>query len=321
MSVDLLVSVIIPAYRRPALLRSAIRSVLAQDLDPHQFEVIVVDSSPDGANVEVVGALQNETRFPLRYFTKRPEGPGPARNLGVSHARGRFLAFMDSDCEASPQWLRKGVAAFQDGVGLVQGRTIPEQGVAHSVFNYAVQVEREHFLYETANIFYYRPAFEQGGGFWTDLIPHADKPIGGEDVDLAWRVKRNGWKSQFEGDALVTHAVVRLTVWRWLLNRHLYILPRLLRDHPELRGFFFRRYFFDHVQALLVLGLVGLALGALFWPALLLAIPYAVTRVSEPSRSLHGPLRFLRVLIYLPRDLGSLCILLAGSIRYRALLL
>ena len=92
--------------------------------------------------------------------------------------------------------------------------------------------------------------------------------------------------------------------------------------YPELRRFFFARYFYDKTQAWLVLALFALALAALISPlALLLTLPYVISRTLEPSRTLRGPLRLLRVAIYLPRDLVAMCLLLAGSIRYRALLL
>lgn len=318
---ELLVSVIVPAYRRPEKLRAAVESLLVQDLDPAQYEVIVVDSSPDDADAQVIRELQQATDRALRFFRKDPEGPGPSRNLGAREARGRFLAFMDSDCVASPQWLREGAAAFADGTGLVQGRTLPEPGRPHSVFNYYITVERESFLYEACNIFYRRSAFESIGGFLPDMDPLAERPRGGEDVDLAWRIKRSGWTSRFAPEALVFHEVARISPRQWLFNKRLYIVPDILRKYPELRAFFPARYFYDKFQAGLCMALAGAALARITPFALLLALPYAVGRAAEPTRTLRGPLRLLRVLIYLVRDTASLSILLAGSLRYRSLLL
>lgn len=317
----LLVTAIIPAYRRPAKLKKAVESLLAQDLDPQRYEVIVVDSSPDDENQSMVSQLQATARCALRFFRKKPEGPGPSRNLGAHEARGQYLAYMDSDCQASPEWLREGVAAFSDGVGLVQGRTMPEPGVPHSVFNHYIVIGQESMLYETANMLFRREAFEQSGGFLADLNPLADTPMGGEDADLAWRIKHKGWQSRFAPAALVYHEVVRMKPWRWIFIKRLFIYPLLFKSIPELRKLVFGRIFFDRFQACLVLGLVGLALAwATPW-SLLLAIPYFIGRSSEPSRTLRGPARFLRALLYLPRDLASLGILLAGSIRYGYLLL
>lgn len=320
----ILVSVIIPAYRRPDRLRRAVRSVLGQDMDPAQYEVIVVDSTPGRTNDRLEHELAPEARCALRFFWKEPEGPGASRNLGARHARGRILAFTDSDCIADPGWLRAGCAAFSDPrVALVQGRTLPEAGVPRNALCAYVWVERENFIYETANVFYRRDAFEQAGGFPSaaDLDRHSERPVGGEDVALAWRVKRLGHATAFSADALVMHEVVRLSPWRWLCEKRLYIFPRLVRDFPELRRFFFLGAFYDRYQALLLLALPGLV-GAIASPwALLLAVPYALARLTEPTDSLGGLKRPVRLAAYALRDLVSLIILAAGSVRHGSVLL
>jgi glycosyltransferase involved in cell wall biosynthesis len=86
-----LFSVVIPTYNRRELLRQTLESVWKQAFE--DFEVIVVDDgSTDGTLEELrslgsrVGVLQQANR-----------GPGAARNLGVTRARGEYLAFLDSD--------------------------------------------------------------------------------------------------------------------------------------------------------------------------------------------------------------------------------
>jgi cellulose synthase/poly-beta-1,6-N-acetylglucosamine synthase-like glycosyltransferase len=239
----------------------------------------------------------------------------------VQLARGTYIAFMDNDCVASPGWLRAGLAAFTEGVGLVQGAVRPEQGVRPGVFTHYLVIDRESFLYETANMLYRRDVIAAVGGFPADLTPQAGTPMGGEDVDLAWRAKRAGWQSAFAADALVYHAVLPLPVWRWLISRRLFILPALVRRFPELRQFFFTGYFYDRVHAAVALALAGGAV-APWWPAaLLLTLPYVVLRASEPTKTLGGMLRLARVAAYLPRDLFSFVILAAGSLRSRTVLL
>src|SRR5512143_2796250 len=115
------VSVVIPAYRRRRQLRQAVLSVFNQDLPKSDYELIVVDSSPDEENSAMLAELAASAPCPFRFYRKSSEGPGPSRNLGVQEARAPLIAFMDSDCQAHPEWLRKGAAAFQEGVGLVQG--------------------------------------------------------------------------------------------------------------------------------------------------------------------------------------------------------
>lgn len=315
------VSVVIPTFGVPDSVVRAVRSALAQDLPPEEFEVIVVDSSPDDRVVRAVEALRPEARCALRVLTKPAEGPGPSRNLGARNARGEVIALMDSDCIATPGWLRSGLAAFDETVGLVQGRTLPEPNVPLGVFTWYVRVEQENHIYEAANLFYRKEAFDQAGGFDTAFNDAAEHVLGGEDVDLAWRVKRLGWASRFTDEALVYHEVQRLPFSRWVYIRRLYIWPLVARQVPEIRPFFWMRWFFDRHQAALMPALIGAALAPWFPIALLLGIPYVLSRGTEPTRTLRGPLRIVRVAAYALRDITSLVVLLAGSIRFRTLVL
>jgi len=315
------VSVVIPVYRRTDLLRKALVSLLRQDLAGDEYEIVVVDSSPDNRNVLLVEELSSQAPCSLRCLTKKPEGPGPSRNLGFHHARAQVIAFMDSDCEASPDWLRQGLAAFSEGIGIVQGRTRPDPSVRRGIFNYYLAVENESFLYETANIFYRRQALEQSGGFQADLTPTAETPMGSEDTEVAWTVIRLGWKTRFCPEAIVYHAVFPASPWQWLFSPRLFCFPRLTRRFPELRRFMVCAYFFDRAQAFFVPALFGILLSLKFSWALVLCLPYAVFRASEPTRSLGGILRPLRIAPYFVRDVLSFFILSAGSLRYRSLLL
>jgi len=315
------VSVVVPAYKRTDLVQKAVRSLLDQDLDADAYEVIVVDSSPDDANARAIATLAPSAACSLSCLVKPPEGPGPSRNLGARQARGEFVAFMDSDCQASRGWLRAGLAAFENGVGLVQGCTRPDRAGAPGILTWYVSVEQEGFIYESANIFYRKEALERAGGFRADLTPHAETPMGGEDVELAWRVKRAGWKSRFAPAAIVYHEVVSISPWRWLFSKRLFIWPRLKKEVPEIRQFLFAGCFYDRAQACFTLGLAGTALAWLSPLMLALWLPYAALRASEPTRSLRGPLRLVRVLVYGVRDAVSFLVLLAGSIRFRSLLL
>jgi glycosyltransferase involved in cell wall biosynthesis len=316
------VSVVIPAYKRPELLRKAVESAMAQDFPAAEYEIIVVDSSPDPANVRTVEELSAASPCPLRCLTKVPEGPGPSRQTGVEAARGTIIAFLDSDCQASPSWLREGLAALGDGIGLVQGRTVPDPEGKKGILTWYVSVDEESFFYHCCNIFYRREALAQAGPFIANVMPTWEHPPGGEDVDMAWRVKRLGWKTAFAREALVQHEVVPIGPMRWLVNEQLYVIPMLVARFPELRRFFFTPYFYDKAQALLVLALLGVVASIGGHAAgVVLALPYVAARASEPTATLRGPLRLLRPLIYLPRDLASLAVLVAGSVRFRALVL
>jgi glycosyltransferase involved in cell wall biosynthesis len=97
------------------------------------LEIIVVDSSEDGT-AEIVSR-----RFPeIRLFVcKGRKYPGDARNIAVSHAKGEILAFIDTDCVASPTWAREIVRAH-GGPDPVIGGTIdnanPESTVGWAAY-------------------------------------------------------------------------------------------------------------------------------------------------------------------------------------------
>ncbi len=316
------VTVVVPAYRRTAVLRAAILSLFAQDLPAARYEVIVVDSSPEEDNCRMMEELAPSAPCAFRWFHKKPEGPGPSRNLGAAEARADIIAFMDSDCQAAPGWLRGGLAAFSEGIGIVQGRTLPDPAGKLGVFRHYVRVEAETPIYETANVFYRKQAFMESGGFPADLTPRASAPMGGEDVVVAWSVKRKGWLTRFAPEALVHHEVMPMPVWKWIFIRNFFIWPALVGRFPELRSILYGAYFLDRPQAMFTLGAAATLAAPFFhWALLALWIPYCLVRGLEPSATLRGPLRPVRLPAYLLRDTSTFCLLVAGSIKYRCLVL
>ena len=93
------VSVVVPTFRRPALLREAIRSALAQ---PETLEVLVVDDSPEGSAAEVPAEV-NDARV-IYLKNREPSGGRPAvpRNLGAQRITGRYAHFLDDDDRIAP---------------------------------------------------------------------------------------------------------------------------------------------------------------------------------------------------------------------------
>ncbi len=105
------VSVVIPTHNRPALLRRALDSVFAQTFG--DYEVIVVDDGDRPRAQEVIA--QYADRENLVYLeTKKNEGGPVARNMGIAHARGEYIAFLDDDDEWLPEKLQSQVDAFRN---------------------------------------------------------------------------------------------------------------------------------------------------------------------------------------------------------------
>ena len=88
-------SVVVPLYDKVAHVGTMLKSVLAQDVS--SFELVCVDDcSSDGSDVVVEDAATVDSRIRLVRHAVN-QGPGAARNTGLAHARGRFVAFLDAD--------------------------------------------------------------------------------------------------------------------------------------------------------------------------------------------------------------------------------
>lgn len=90
------VSVIMPTFNRARWLGSAIRSALEQ-LQAGDELIVIDDGSTDDTRA-VVAAFGDR----VTYLRGDHRGAGPARNLGLAHARGELVAFLDSDDEWLP---------------------------------------------------------------------------------------------------------------------------------------------------------------------------------------------------------------------------
>ncbi len=105
------VSVVLPTHNRAGPLRRAVGSVLEQSFS--DLELIVVDDASSDETGQVVGAIADPR---LRYVRlDRNVGAPAARNAGIAAARGRLIAFQDSDDEWMPGKLERQVAALQAG--------------------------------------------------------------------------------------------------------------------------------------------------------------------------------------------------------------
>ena len=100
----MLISVVIPTYNRPDLLRETLESVLAQTYK--DLQIIVVD---DGSTAET-GELLDKFSPRVQSIRLGRSGISTARNTGIDAAQGEFIAFVDHDDLWDPHKLEKHVA-------------------------------------------------------------------------------------------------------------------------------------------------------------------------------------------------------------------
>lgn len=113
------VSVITPTYNRAHLVREAIDSVLAQTFT--EFELIVVD---DGSTDGTPAVLAQITDDRVKVIRRENGGASAARNTGLAAAKGKWIAFLDSDDLFLPHRLELQMAQAEKApnAGLIYGR-------------------------------------------------------------------------------------------------------------------------------------------------------------------------------------------------------
>ena len=98
-----LISVIIPVYNVEPYLEKCLTSILAQTYP--NFEVLAInDGSTDGSAAILEAFAAKDDR--LHVFTQKNSGVSAARNLGLDHAVGELITFMDSDDWVEPEFLQ-----------------------------------------------------------------------------------------------------------------------------------------------------------------------------------------------------------------------
>lgn len=107
-----LVSVITPSYNSEEFIAQAIESVLAQSYQ--LWEMIIVDDGSLDASADIINSYcWNDARIKLITVGEK-SGPGKARNLAIKAAKGRYIAFLDSDDLWLPEKLAKQIIFMQE---------------------------------------------------------------------------------------------------------------------------------------------------------------------------------------------------------------
>ena len=201
-------SVVIAVYNRPAEIRELLESLTAQS---HQdFEVIVVEDGSDIPCEEVV--QQYASVLNVHYFYKPNTGPGPSRNFGFVHARGKYFVMFDSDCILPPGYFESVTLYLNDSPldawggpdRAHTGFTIVQQAMGYtmsSVFTTGgIRGGKQHvgwFQPRSFNMGLSRQVFEATGGFRFDRFA--------EDIDLSIRIRKAGFRIGLIPEAFVYH--------------------------------------------------------------------------------------------------------------------
>lgn len=207
-----LVSIIIPTFNRPEALLQCLESINQLIFPEQKAEVVIVDDgSPSSCDVV---AMQRVCKLPLRYVQKEHSGVCPTRNRGIRESKGEFLAFIDDDVLPSPLWLLHVMSGFTKQSVAGVGSTVYTQPMNHYLADYTDyrELERQPFVDKTGqilnvltgNVCFRKNALEEIGGF-NESQSDAGIPVGGDDVDLTWKIRERGYSLGYADSASVFH--------------------------------------------------------------------------------------------------------------------
>ena len=238
------VTVIVPAYNAASHLPGALASIRAQTRPPDEV-LVIDDGSTDGTGEIAAGRAEG---LNLRVLRQPNGGAAAARNLGLRHASGTWIAFLDADDLWLPRRLEKGLAllaretalrwaasAFLERTlhGTEERRGLTPRGRSRLVkdaFENIFDIFERDAVIWTSTLLVHRSCFEEVGDFDRSLARR-------EDVDLWTRIGLRHPRIGFVDEPLAVY-VRRSDSLTHLLAPHSYreMLHLLRRRGAEVPG-------------------------------------------------------------------------------------
>jgi len=195
------ISVIVCTYNGSRTIRDCLDALLR--LEYPSFDVIVVDDGSTDGTVEIVAD------YPVRLISTENRGLSRARNTGLEAATGEIVAYLDDDAYPDPHWLTYLAGIFIHTThAAVGGPNIPPAGdgpIADCVTNapggpvHVLLSDQEAEHIPGCNMAFRKAALQAIGGFDPQFR------IAGDDVDVCWRLQKQGWTVGFNAGAAVWH--------------------------------------------------------------------------------------------------------------------
>lgn len=209
------VSVVLPVRNEALFIRPVLDCLLAQEYPVDAFEIIVADGQSTDGTWDIVQEYVGRTPQ-VRLLTNPRRVSSAARNLGINHARGDVVLFIDGHCELNDrQYLRHLANAFAssgaDCVGRPQpldvtGATGLQRAIAaarkswlgHHPASFIYCTERQMVPAKSVAVAYRRDVFERVGRFDESFQAC-------EDVELNHRVDQAGLRCLLEPSIAVCY--------------------------------------------------------------------------------------------------------------------
>ena len=255
------VSVVVPVRNAESTIELCLRSLMKQNFT--KLEVIVVD------NMSTDNTREKIARYPVTFIEEKRINSYVARNTGIREASGEVVAFFDSDCIATPEWISSLVKNYSDtNVGGAGGQILPYTNykTRNVVEKYTISARcypaypyktREPMVLQrrkgillagvlfTANASYRKPILDKLGGFDEHLKS-------GGDIDMSYRVQDLGYKITWDPKAIVYH--IQRSTCKDLIGQYFRYgtcVAPLVRKHFEDKRYFIVEHYFNIVKNML----------------------------------------------------------------------
>ena len=118
------VSVIVPIYNAEKYLRDCLDSLLMQSMPQSDLEVLLINDGSDDSSGEICKeyCMLNDN---FKYFSKENEGLSATRNYGLKMAKGKYIAYCDSDDKYASNTLENVCKFFDEHYDEIDEVTIP----------------------------------------------------------------------------------------------------------------------------------------------------------------------------------------------------
>ena len=192
------ISVVIPTYNRLPILQKCLLALEKQQFIDNKisdYEIVVVDDGSTDSTLDWLAENQVNL-FHVKVYQQDHQGPAAARNLGIHHAVGDTIVFIDSDLVVTESFLQSHADALIQNEQKIKSDRLFTYGAVINTNNFEDPTSEPYKItdfsaayFATGNVAIARKWLEEAGLFDTDF-----QLYGWEDLELGVRLKKLGLK-------------------------------------------------------------------------------------------------------------------------------